>query len=77
MSDKKSIVNALLIMSAVLVVGAISLPTQAQDSPAAKPAAKKRANTGGRDPFKKYEPQVVVKKVNGQIVPPPIAERIE
>jgi hypothetical protein len=39
--------------------------------------AKKQVNTG-RDPFKRYQPPVVVlKKVGGLVVPPSLQERIE
>lgn len=41
-----------------------------------EPATKERVPASGRDPFKKYEPPRVIKKVNGQLVVPSIQERI-
>ncbi len=42
----------------------------------AKPAQTKRVRDGGRDPFRKYEPRIVVKRVPGQVTIPTIQERI-
>jgi hypothetical protein len=51
---------------------------QEPESQAKTPAASKRVNSGGRDPFRRYEPpKVVVKKISGQVLPPSIQERIE
>lgn len=36
-----------------------------------------RSNQGGRDPFKRYEPPPLVKKMGGVVMPPSIQERIE
>ena len=39
--------------------------------------APSRANQGGRDPFRKYEPPRVAVKQNGLVAPPSIQDRIE
>ncbi|HKP47316.1 MAG TPA: hypothetical protein VJT50_12005 [Pyrinomonadaceae bacterium] len=48
---------------------------QAQDSKESK--ASQRSSSGGRDPFRKYEPPRPVVKKSGLIVPPSVQERIE
>ena len=54
--------------------------TYAQENEVAKPAttttSTKRVRDGGRDPFRKYEPKLVVKRVPGQAPVPTIQERI-
>ena len=43
-----------------------------------KPPTAKRVYSGGRDPFRRYEPpRPNVKKISGQVLPPSIQERIE
>lgn len=51
--------------------------TRAQQESEAKPTETKRVYQEGRDPFKKYEPpRIAVKRIAGQLTPPPIQERI-
>lgn len=65
----------IMILCAVALVSSVAVRTQAQEKVDAKAAT--RTNTGGRDPFKKYEaPRPVVKK-SGLVMPPSIQERIE
>jgi hypothetical protein len=47
-----------------------------QENQEAKPATTKRVRESGRDPFRKYEPKIVVKKTPGQVAIPSIQERI-
>lgn len=66
-----------LFVSGMLVMGG-SVPTAlGQETEAKKPTTTKRVS-GGRDPFRRYEPpRPVVKKISGQVLPPSIQERIE
>ena len=51
--------------------------TRAQQASEGTPTETKRVSQSGRDPFKKYQPpRVAVKRVAGQVTPPPIQERI-
>ena len=74
-SKFRSGLRGLMAAGAVAVVLGGASGALAQDNNT-KPS-KKQTNTGGRDPFKKYEPKVAVRKYNGQVVPPPIADRIQ
>lgn len=66
-----------LLMSSLLVVVGSAQTGIGQEAQPQKPAASKRSS-GGRDPFKKYEPpRPVLKKISGQVLPPSIQERIE
>ena len=53
----------------------LAVSAKAQDKTEAKPAA--RVNSGGRDPFKKYEPPRPLVKKTGVLMAPTIQERIE
>lgn len=65
-------------ISALLVCGSSRIVSaQEQETPAKKPATTKRVYSGGRDPFRRYEPKPIVKKISGQVLPPSIQERIE
>ncbi len=65
---------ALLVASGVTFSGAV-ITANSQDKPEEKPA---RTYSGGRDPFKRYEPpRAPVKKQNSVVSPPSIQERIE
>jgi len=68
-----------LVISALLVCGSIQMVSaQEQETAAKKPATAKRVYSGGRDPFRKYEPpRPTMKKISGQVLPPSIQERIE
>jgi hypothetical protein len=50
--------------------------THAQENEEVKPAETKRVREAGRDPFRKYEPRIAVKRGPGQITAPSIQERI-
>lgn len=63
-----------MFLCAIAVAFTASLSAKAQDSSDAK--APVRTNSGGRDPFRKYEPpRVSVKK--GPLMPPSVQVRIE
>ena len=69
-----------LFVLTLLTFVAPSSRTYAQETEEAKPAetktSTKRVRDGGRDPFRKYEPKVVVKRIPGQAAIPSIQERI-
>jgi hypothetical protein len=82
--DKRTAIGfglaGLLISTLLLCASAQSVlaqDTQEPESQVKTPAASKRVSSGGRDPFRRYEPRVVVKKISGQVLPPSIEERIE
>ena len=53
------------------------MTTHAQQPGEVTPSVTKRVSQQGRDPFKRYQPpRVAVKRVAGQVTPPPIQERI-
>jgi hypothetical protein len=53
------------------------VPARAQQASEVTPIETKRVSQEGRDPFRKYQPpRVAVKRIAGQISPPPIQERI-
>jgi hypothetical protein len=58
------------------LIPATTLTVVAQNETTTKTTTVKRS-LGGRDPFKKYEPPKVSKKISGQVLPPTIQERIE
>lgn len=67
----------LLIGGAMLFGCAISSAVMAQETTAKQPTTKSRSVSGGRDPFRKYEPpKVVIKTAPGQVAIPSIQERI-
>ncbi len=79
MHDKKLKFRlGLLLSCAAIAINGAVITAVAQEDQGKKSVTKKRSTEGGgRDPFKKYEPaRVVVKKINGQITPPSIQERI-
>jgi hypothetical protein len=65
-----------LLLSSSIVFGATTI--SAQDTETTQPTTAKTRNvSGGRDPFKKYEPpKVVIKRVAGEVGIPSIQERI-
>lgn len=66
----------LLTVAGVALNGAVQT-ANGQAKSGAK-AAPNRSNSGGRDPFRKYEPpRIVVKKSGGLLTAPSIQERIE
>ena len=69
-----------LFVLTLLTVVAPSSRTYGQENEEAKPAntkaSTKPVRDGGRDPFRKYEPKVVVKRIPGQAAIPSIQERI-
>ena len=69
--------TSLLFSAALLVTSGFAIGVVAQDTQTEKPAANKRAVSGGRDPFRKYEPPPPsVKKTAGQSPVPTIQDRI-
>jgi hypothetical protein len=74
--QKKTLQSALVMF---LCAGAVAFnaagSAKAQDNVDAKPAA--RTNSGGRDPFKKYEPPRVSGKKGGPLMAPSVQVRIE
>jgi hypothetical protein len=69
--------TSFLFSAALLVASGFAIGVVAQETQPEKPAANKRAVTGGRDPFRKYEPPPPnVKKVAGQASIPSIQDRI-
>lgn len=79
MTQDKRIGFAGLLMSALFLCASVqTLSAQQQETETKKPATTKRVYSGGRDPFKRYEPpRPVAKKISGQVLPPSIQERIE
>ncbi len=67
---------AAFVLAGSFAVGNAVPAANAQQKSVAKPSAS-RTNSGGRDPFKKYEPPRVAAKKTGQILAPSIQERIE
>ena len=67
---------AVLLVASGLTVGAAVLTASAQEKPETKPAPT-RTNTGGRDPFKRFEIRVPVVRKTAVVAPPSIQERIE
>ncbi|MEP6742990.1 MAG: hypothetical protein ABJB61_10870 [bacterium] len=65
---------AMFLCVGALVFG-LAVSANAQDKGEVKPAA--RTNSGGRDPFKKYEPPRVVVKKTGVLMAPSVQARIE
>jgi len=66
-------ISALLVCESTRMVSA-----QEPETPAQKPATTRRLYSGGRDPFRRYEPpKPSVKKISGQVLPPSIQERID
>jgi len=66
-------ISALLVCESTRMVSA-----QEPETPAQKPATTRRVYSGGRDPFRRYEPpKPSVKKISGQVLPPSIQERID
>jgi hypothetical protein len=76
--DKKPAIGFLL--AGLFISGLIpatTLTVVAQNETPTKSTTVKRSS-GGRDPFRRYEPpRQVVKKISGQVLPPTIQERIE
>jgi hypothetical protein len=74
--QKKTLQSALVMF---LCAGALpfnaSVSAKGQDNKEVK--APVRTNSGGRDPFKKYEPPRVAIKKTGPLMPPSVQERIE
>lgn len=71
------LISAFLFGASVQTVSAQE-QAQEQETEAQKPATTKRVSSGGRDPFRRYEPpRPTIKKISGQVLPPSIQERIE
>jgi hypothetical protein len=67
---------AALLLAGGSLVGNVVPAVNAQDQSAAKTPSS-RTNSGGRDPFKKYEPPRYVPRKSGQIMPHSVQARIE
>jgi hypothetical protein len=68
--------GAALLVASGFAIGVMAQETQPEKSPE-KPVVNKRTVSGGRDPFRKYEPPPPnLKKVAGQLTVPTIQERI-
>jgi hypothetical protein len=66
-----------LLSAALLIASGFAIGAVAQETQPEKPAVSKRSLTGGRDPFRKYEPPPPsVKKIAGQAAVPSIQDRI-
>ena len=72
----KTIRHGILALSLSLSTGIFSLSSVHAQENEAKPATTKRVRESGRDPFRKYEPRLVVKRVPGQVTVPSIQDRI-
>ena len=69
--------TALLLGAAVFVTSGILVTAVAQEQQPEKPATTKRVGSGGRDPFRRYEPpKVVIKRIANQSPIPSIQDRI-
>ena len=67
---------ASLLSAAILLTSGIVVTTMAQEQQPEKPATK-RAGSGGRDPFRRYEPpKATVKRIANQSPIPSIQDRI-
>ncbi|HWN12112.1 MAG TPA: hypothetical protein VNO50_22975 [Pyrinomonadaceae bacterium] len=67
---------AVLLMASGLSVSGAVLTATAQEKTETKPAPT-RTNTGGRDPFKRFEMRVPVVRKTSVVAPPSVQERIE
>ena len=80
MHDKKTsrVWLTAALLGAVMLVSGLAVTAVAQDSPTQpKATTTRKVASGGRDPFKKYEPpRVVLKQVSGQAQVPSIQDRI-
>lgn len=69
--------SASLLFVAMFVTSGIVVTAMAQEQQPEKPAATKRAVSGGRDPFRRYEPpKLTVKRIANQAAVPSIETRI-
>ena len=69
--------TALLLGAVVFVTSGILATTMAQEQQPEKPATTKRVGSGGRDPFRRYEPpKAVIKRIANQSPIPSIQDRI-
>ncbi len=69
--------TSFLFAAALLVASGFAMGVVAQETEPQKPVVTKRSVSGGRDPFRKYEPPApTVKKIAGQSPVPTIQDRI-
>ena len=69
--------TSLLLGTALLVASGFAIGVVGQETQPQKSKATKRTSTGGRDPFRKYEPPPpTVKRIAGQAAIPSIQDRI-
>jgi hypothetical protein len=75
--DKTTAIGVLLagLFISGLILATSSTVVAQNETP--KKSTTVRRSSGGRDPFKRYEPpRQIVKKISGQVLPPSIQERI-
>src|SRR6185295_18752309 len=65
-----------LVLASTFAVNSMVPAAQTEEKAKAKPAST-RTTSGGRDPFKKYEPPRLVAKKGGPVMAPSVQERIE
>ena len=69
--------TSLFLSAALLIASGFAIGVVGQETQSQKPATTKRAVSGGRDPFRKYEaPVPTVKRIAGQAAIPSIQDRI-
>lgn len=69
--------TSFLLSAALLVASGFAIGVMAQETQPQKPVVTKRSVSGGRDPFKKYEPPLPRVKMTAALAPvPSIQERI-
>ncbi|HSL56074.1 MAG TPA: hypothetical protein VK868_16850 [Pyrinomonadaceae bacterium] len=68
--------TSLLLATALLVASGFAIGVVGQETQPQKSKATKRVSTGGRDPFRKYDPAPPVKRIAGQASIPSIQDRI-
>jgi hypothetical protein len=68
--------TGLLLSAALLIASGFAIGVVGQETQSQKPAATKKTTGGGRDPFRKYEAPLPVKRASGQAAIPSIQDRI-
>jgi hypothetical protein len=68
--------TGLLLSAALLIASGFAIGVVGQETQPQKSAGTKKATSGGRDPFRKYEAPLPVKRSTGQAAIPSIQDRI-
>ncbi len=71
----KKLVSMSLLVGSILAVSATDVFAQ-ENSATNRTLVKPEAKSGGRDPFRKYEPPKTAERRTGEVTPPSIQERI-